>query len=234
MKRLLCIILVFGLLFSLVSCGPNIGLQNMGGAPIVKKYNVNYHQPEPQITEAPPKTLLDWDIKSVKNPYADIDFEKDYSMPVYKIDTYDEFLHLTKIIGSNVVPTKSPVIDDKKLTIDYYDYRDHTFDEFCLLLGWATVEGYHSAECYGAVLDDDVTDVGHIMEGDALDLYFFPSENCNCSQVETQNISFLIWIALPIEDVMTISKFSFVLVDCFAPGDEIVEEAPGGEQNEEN
>lgn len=214
MNRLIGLIILTVCLFMFVGCAAedSNGLASIDGTP--QEYFVVYHQPENEITDAPKTLLADWDIKSIRDPYMDTSHDEesdDYSMPVFRFDTYDEFLHLKTIIGTDVIPTKDPIVDEDWHRVEYFDYKGGTFDKYTLLLGWFTVESYHSDECYRNNLDYEIHE-------NKLKVFVCCSDDCDCSpDGEISTISGMVWIAVPRADLEMCEGISFFLVDCLPP-----------------
>lgn len=223
MKKILCFALVIAFLLSFAGCGP--GNDNIPTQP--GQYVAYYRMPENAITALPEKMLLDWDIKSVRDPYANIDIDKDYSMPVYKIDTYEEYLHLIDILGDGIAPEKAPAVDEDAMTIEYFDYRRHTFDNYSLILGWVTLETVHKLECYND-LTEYTANIEQTQGGKRLTVCFDKNDDCGCLGEESNALSFLVWVSVPKEMIVDISKFAFILKDCLGTA----EQAAVGESKE--
>ena len=239
MKKLLSLLLLAACLISLASCGgggdidPSVtggdvttgGMTTLppGGIPTPgtpsistdEQYHATYYMPSPMLTAAPTSLLLDWDIKSVRNPYANTvnagdgtTWKRDYSMPVYRFDTYEEFLHLEAIIGKGLYPTVSPFIDEHLHTVQYFDYREGTFDGYSLLLGWFNIETPHTLDCYN-------TNVSPKVVGDDLLLTVSGGDTCACTpDSERAPVSGLIWIAVPKAELAECDGIAFILKNC--------------------
>ena len=222
MKRIISLMLIAVCLLAFVSCGPdNPHMQGIGSP---NNYEAVYNRPEGFFTLAPEALRLEWDIKSIRNPYEENVNEEngDYSMPVYRFDTYDEYLHLCEIIGEKHVPTLTPEIYDDKYAIVFNDYRIGTFENYSLLLGWFTVETCHKVECY------DIPE-NYEIDGRSL-ILSVPKHDCECTEDEMQPISAMIWVSVPKEDFERIDNISFVLEKCFSLNEQPGTEQPGTEQ----
>lgn len=214
MKKLLSLILILTCLLTLAACavdedftGSLAGIDGID--PMPQEFKVYYNKPENTITQAPSQLLLDWDIKSVRDIYAEIDSTRDYSMPVYRFDTFEEFLHLGDIIGEEIIPTKAPEVIEDSFEVYYYDYKSGTFDNYSLLLGWFTVESHHKAECYH-------NEVECLVEEGKLSVSLIA--DCNCTlENEKETISGLVWVAVPKSALENCESISFLLKDCFIP-----------------
>ncbi len=214
MKKLLSFMLILSCLLTFVACAMDEDVKNqIQGIDDIKpkpqEFKVYYNKPENSITLAPTQLLLDWDIKSVRDPYAEMDITRDYSMPVYRFDTFEEFLHLSDIIGEEAIPTKAPSVIEDTFSVYYYDYRSGTFDNYSLLLGWFTVETHHKAECYHS-------DVVHLVDEEKLSVSLVA--NCDCTtENEKETISGLVWVAVPKSELENCNSISFLLKDCLIP-----------------
>lgn len=225
-KTLTALLLVLACLLSLTACGGGGDVSSTGPAlttapggsippPITseQQYSVSYYMPAPALTDAPQALLLDWDIKSVRTPFAitdeDTEDQKaDYSMPIYRFDTYEEFLHLTDIIGKAACPTVSPEIDESAHTVKYFDYREGTFSGYSLLLGWFSVETPHTLDCYDQHASYEIV-------GNELRFIISGGDTCDCTpEAESRTASGLIWLAVPKAELEACENFAFILKNC--------------------
>lgn len=209
MKRIIFCIAIFACLFLFSSCSAAPDFNGINAGIDIQEYNITYYQPENEITTAPTSLSGDWDIKSVRDPYADgFDVETDYSMPVYRFDTYEEFVHLEKLIGEDCVPSKDPDVDEDNKSIWYYDYRGGTFDTFSLLLGWFTLETHHDLSCFDGQVE-------YVIDGEKLVVIIDGAEDCSCSaDADVHTVSGLVWISVPKEELDECSSISFILKSC--------------------
>lgn len=214
MKKLLSFMLILACLLSFVGCAMDEDMKNqIQGIDDIKpkpqEFKVYYCKPENSITSVPTQLLLDWDIKSVRDPYAEVDISRDYSMPVYRFDTFEEFLHLGDIIGEEIIPTKAPEVIEDSFEVYYYDYKSGTFDNYSLLLGWFTVESHHKAECYH-------NEVECLVEEGKLSVSLIA--DCNCTlENEKETISGLVWVAVSKSELENCESISFLLKDYIIP-----------------
>ena len=208
MKKFICLILIIACLFSLSACN-SASAPKYEGDYISQVYDVVYHKPENLLLNAPRYLMSDWDFKSIRDPYAEISLN-DYNMPVYKIDTYERFLHFKDIVGKSYISEITPNVNEENRTIEYFDYRGGTFDTYTLLVGWFTVETHHTIDCYTQSIEYQ-TNNGNL----SVSLHL--AENCSCSQdSEEKTVSALVLVAVPKEELDLCTGISFVLKDCFS------------------
>ena len=136
MKKLLVFTLLATMILTLCACG---------GSPHPHSDNNQVElAPKNGVFDAPDTFFGEWDIPSIR----DISKHKEgfYSMPVYRIDTYAELLHLKNIVGMDL-------IGNEELNSDYCSrcgtskscahemYNEEFFKEASLLIGWHQYEG---------------------------------------------------------------------------------------------
>lgn len=205
MKKYICFIIIIACLFSLYACGSS------SKAPYLESqvYDVIYHQPQSLLLDAPTTLLMDWDFKSIRDPYVEVS-SSDYNMPIYSIDTYEKFLHFKDIVGEDFVSETTPKVNEYTRTIEYFDYRGGTFDAYTLLVGWFTVETHHNLSCYNQELE-------HQTNSDHFNVLISLSGDCNCdSTQETHTLSGLVLVALDKQEINYFTSISCILKDCFS------------------
>ena len=230
MKKLISLMLVISCLCSFASCVR----QNREEEKEVprEEYTAFYCSPGYMITEAPETVPLDWDIKSVNTPYTDLGTGK-YGAPVYRFDTYEEFLHLLDITGMYEILNynlKEPRYYDYSHEVAYYKYCEEFFEDHSLLLGWVYFEGRHGSldGCYyhnnlynfeyGFYVSCDdlgnktVFDSSCHVENGSLEIEFRTHTNC-CSSDSKQLVSALVWIPILKSDLEKCNSISIVLID---------------------
>ena len=151
MKKHLIILLTIFVALSLFAC-----------------YGINHYDsyatPENGIFYAPDVFYLDWDIPSVRD--ISVSQEGQYSMPVYKFETYDELLHLKDIVGMDLIGNESQNTDycsecSTSLPCAHDLYNEEFFEHYTLLIGWHQYAGViiaeHSDESFNQEDSNEVT-----------------------------------------------------------------------------
>lgn len=133
MKRFLALALVVAILLAFISCGAQD-----------KKYYAETPRPDNGIFDAPETFYRDWDIPSVRD--ASIVEEGYYSMPVYRIDTYAELLHLKDIVGMDLIGNEVENEDfcetcQTAKICAHKQYTEEFFNNYSLLIGWCQYKG---------------------------------------------------------------------------------------------
>ena len=136
MKRFLVFLLVAAALFAYTSCDS----YNYD-----REYYVETPRPENGIFAAPTVFNSEWDIPSVR----DDSVAKDgyYSMPVYRIDTYGELLHLKMdivdmyFIGNEVENDDFCAKCQTSKICAHKQYNLEFFENYSLLIGWCQYKG---------------------------------------------------------------------------------------------
>ena len=214
MKKALFLFVIVSCLLSLTACGGGgYDFTTTGPFTSTEEYTAIYFLPPTMLTDAPETLLADWDIKSVRDPYANVsgdgEWRMDYSMPVYRFDTYEDYLHLKEIIGADACPTVTPTVDPYTKSICYYDYQEGTFSNYSLLLGWFSVETPHTIDCY-----DPENATGEIV-GKSLILTAPGGDTCNCTPDDAcEMVSGLIWVAIPKASLEECESIAFILENC--------------------
>lgn len=136
MKKIISLLLIAVCLFSFSACAPK-------KAPEDRVPSINYNIPNNGIFSAPNEFKLEWDIPSVRS--STIEKSGFYSIPVYRFDTREEFVHLKEIVGQNYIGGEQyPNIFYEGTAYEegtYCEYGEWFFEEHSLLIGWC--EGYN-------------------------------------------------------------------------------------------
>ena len=136
MKKLLVFALLATIVLTLCACSGHDTKQSAN--------NQVELAPKNGVFNAPDTFFGEWDIPSIR----DISKHQEgfYSMPVYRIDTYAELLHLKNIVGMDL-------IGNEELNSDYCSkcgtskscahemYNEEFFKGASLLIGWHQYEG---------------------------------------------------------------------------------------------
>ena len=134
MKKYLILILLLSSVLLINSCGTSSYYADGN------KVELNLPQaPENGIFDAPEEFYLEWDIQSVRDIY--ITNDGCYSMPVYRIDTYAELLHLKEIVGMTKIGNEIDNTDycktcDSEEPCSHDEYNEAFFENYTLLIGW--------------------------------------------------------------------------------------------------
>ena len=131
MKKIISLLLVVVCLFSFSACGPKKGPG--------ERHSDIHNVPENCIEMAPWEFYLEWDIPSVRDGYAE--HNEDYSMPVYRFDTYEELAHLKEIVGRETIGEEDPYPTThwggtEYAYTEYCQYDEEFFEKYSLLIGW--------------------------------------------------------------------------------------------------
>lgn len=215
MKKILAFLLVAAALFAYTSCG---------GYESDYKPDVDYYEntprPENGIFPAPDTFSREWDIPSVRNDSEVKDGY--YSMPVYRIDTYGDLLHLKDIVGVYYIGNEVKEEDNyyceacKTSTIcAHKQYNEEFFANYSLLIGWCQYKGLvlpehvvnNNGETQAAIAKYQITRDGDLYV--ELDGEFSDSESAGAGQWVLvavpkykmhDNSKITVLVKLPVED----------------------------------
>lgn len=137
MRRFLAILLILACVFVLLACTKKDIPR--------EEYKIVYEAPYNSMKSFPMEFELEWDIKRSDNPEIS-------NMPVYRFDTYEEWLHLKEIIGDADggldTPEQEPFYYDYDQRVKYREYNEWFFDNYTLLIGCIQVKSIHGINCF--------------------------------------------------------------------------------------
>ena len=133
MKRFLALLLFASVLLTFASCGSSD-----------QEYYASTPRPDNGIFAAPETFYREWDIPSVRD--VSVVEEGYYSMPIYRIDTYAELLHLKDIVGMDLIGNEVENEDfcetcQTSKICAHKQYTEEFFNNYSLLIGWCQYKG---------------------------------------------------------------------------------------------
>ena len=135
MRRFLAIFLILSFVLTLCACTEKSIPR--------EEYTAVYQAPSNSIQEFPMEFELEWDIKRSDDPEIS-------NMPVYRFDTYEEWLHLKEIVGDAdgglTTSEREPNYYDYDKEVEYCEYNEWFFDNYTLLIGCIQVNSEHDPQ----------------------------------------------------------------------------------------
>ena len=205
MRKFLVLVLIAATLLSFTSCN---------ASEYDQKYYAETPKPQNGIFAAPETFYRDWDIPSVRD--VSVTKEGYYSMPVYRIDSYAELLHLKDIVGMNLIGNE---VDNQEYCSTcqtskicaHKQYTEEFFKNYALLIGWCQYKGLilpEHVENAGGNTQGIKAEYTVTRDGDlVVELVGMNSD----SQIELENEQQWVLVAVPKYKVDTCDSITFLV-----------------------
>lgn len=205
MRRFLAIFLILTFILTLCACTEKSIPR--------EEYTALYRAPSNSMQEFPMEFELEWDIKRSDDPEIS-------NMPVYRFDTYEEWLHLKEIVGDAdgglTTSEQEPNYYDYYKEVEYCEYNEWFFDNYTLLIGCIQVNSEHDPQyCFDFYIEswngESYYKQYYTIKNGTLLVYIDTTPN-NCGYAHGSDTIKTGWlyIAVPKEDMAQCNGIAFV------------------------